>query len=192
MTTKQAMAVFGGLCTVVSFARVAVSFLEALAAVRDERNQDAELLDLCSQGSARASAKMRQACLQAQADRASPILLKAVLRAVTTAFEDFSEAVSSPGKVAILVLFIAWSVLFGSSWARALIPADPHAAGAQHVVVLTHNSDALEAPRMGFKRRVQQALRFRGSGALHDADEDEEFGSHIVEVSPVAFHHKRD
>ena len=61
------------------------ALLEAMATVRDERSQDYELLDICQRGEARGSAKMRAACLQAQADRASPLMLKAIVRAVSTA-----------------------------------------------------------------------------------------------------------
>ena len=85
LTVRKSVAIASGLLAFVSFARVAVLFLEALSAVRDERAQDYELLQLCREGSARGSMKMRAACLQAQADRASPVVLKAVLRAVSIA-----------------------------------------------------------------------------------------------------------
>ena len=47
-------------------------FLESMASVRDERSADTELITACKSGIARGSAKMRGACLQAHADRASP------------------------------------------------------------------------------------------------------------------------
>ena len=40
-----------------------------------------------------------------RAEQAAPIFLKAILRAVTTAFTDFVEAFSSPTRVVLLVLF---------------------------------------------------------------------------------------
>lgn len=166
LTAKQAIALIGGLLTVVSFARVSVLFLEALSAVRDERNQDSELLELCKQGLARGSMKMRAACLQAQADRASPILLKAVLRAVSIAFSDFSESVSSPGKMLVVVLFVLSSLFLPmNAWLRALFPGDDPIEGGQHVVVLAADpTEVLGRRRIGFKQRITSALRRGNSG----------------------------
>ena len=171
----------------VSFARVAVLFLEALSAVRDERAQDYELLELCRSGHARGSTKMRAACLQAVADRASPVVLKAVLRAVTIAWEDFTESVSSPGKLAIVLLFLLSSVFLPiNSWVRALLPADAVPEGSSHVVVLAQDAAAsLGRPRLGFRRRVSRALRMRRqrSTAFADEDEDEDnYGLRIEEL----------
>lgn len=187
ITAKQAVALVGGLIALVSFARVAVLFLESLSAVRIERAQDADLLELCMQGSARESMKMRSACLQAQADRASPILLKAVLRAVSTAFEDFSESVSSPGKLLVVVLFVISSVFLPiNSWARALFPAE-EIEGKNHVVVLAHDvRGALGTPRIGFKRRIAGALMMRKNGD-HRVSEVDDFDverttEHLVDV----------
>lgn len=90
----------------VSFARVAVLFLEAHAAVSAERNADLDLLSLCNDGIAQQSSKMRSACLHAQADRASPILLKAILRAVNTAWSEFADSAGSPYKLLVVSLFI--------------------------------------------------------------------------------------
>ena len=166
LTAKQAVALIGGLLTLVSFARVSVLFLEALSAVRDERNQDSELLELCKQGSARGSMKMRSACLQAQADRASPIILKAVLRAVSIAFSDFSESVSSPGKMLVVVLFVMSSLFLPmNAWLRALFPVDDVIEGGQHVVVLAADpSEVLGRRRLGLKQRITSVLRRGGAG----------------------------
>ena len=167
ITPKRVVAIVGAILTVVSFSRVCVLFLEALSAVRDERSQDAELLEVCATGVARGSMKMRAACLQAQADRASPIVLKAVLRAVSIAFEDFSESVSSPGKLLIVVLFVLSSVFLPiTSWLKAFVPQDL-VEGAPHIVVLAHDSNStLGPPRLGFKRRIAGALKLRqDSGA---------------------------
>ena len=54
---------------------------------------------------ASAAPDFRALCLRKRAERAAPILLKAVLRAVTTAFSEFCEVFSSPSRVALLVLF---------------------------------------------------------------------------------------
>ena len=162
VTPKRAVAIAGGIVSLVSFSRVAVLFLEALSTVRDERSQDSELLQMCASGVARGSMKMRAACLQAQADRASPIVLKAVLRAVSTAYADFTESVSSPGKMLVVILFVLSSLLFPvASWIKALIPSED-VDGKPHIVVVAGDAEqALRSPRLSFKRRVAGALKMR-------------------------------
>tara|TARA_B100001109_G_scaffold174312_1_gene142467 strand:+ start:8634 stop:9245 length:612 start_codon:yes stop_codon:yes gene_type:complete len=174
--SKRAASAAGALLALVAVARVLVLFLEALSAVRDERTRDAELLGLCQSGAARESPKMRSACLQAQADRASPIVLKAVLRAFNTAFEDFAASMSSPGKLVLVVVFALVSVYMPlSSVLRALIPADEIDA-QQHVVVVAGDSQ-LTSPRQRLRKAVG-ALRFRkqkrlASPLIEDVDEED-------------------
>ncbi|MBE36472.1 MAG: hypothetical protein CMI16_13100 [Opitutaceae bacterium] len=96
---------------VISFSRVAVLFLESLSVVREERNADYDLLELCRSGSAKASPKMRTACLQANAERASPVVLKAIVRAVSTTFREFADSVSSPFGFATVALFVISSLV---------------------------------------------------------------------------------
>jgi hypothetical protein len=86
--------------------RFVVLFCEAFSVVRSERLADEDLIELCSRGAAADSVKFRTLCLQAKADRAAPIFLKAVLRAIRTAFADFTESFNSPAKIAILLLFV--------------------------------------------------------------------------------------
>jgi len=138
-----------GLLAVISAARVLVLFLESRALVNDERQQDRELLELCRTGAARGSVKMRTACLQAQADQASPLILKAIVRAVSTAWSEFLVAVSTPfGAFAVLLFLVSSLVLPVLPWARALatvIGADDHRhlldddddVESSHVIVLT-------------------------------------------------------
>lgn len=184
ITAKKSVAVASCMLAFVSFARVAVLFLEALSAVRDERAQDYELLELCRSGSARGSTKMRAACLQAAADRASPVVLKAVLRAVSIAWGDFSESVSSPGKLAIVLLFVLSSVFLPiNSWLRALVPTETPPEGSSHVVVLAQDAAAaLGRPRLGFRRRVSRALRMRRQRSVGPDDDDEGYGLRITEL----------
>lgn len=188
---KRVLALVGGMCAVVSFARVSVLFLESLATVRDERAQDQELLDLCASGSARSSQKMRTACLQAQSDRASPILLKAILHAVSTAFDDFAESVSSPWKLLVVVLFVVSSVFLpANSWARALFVAGRDVEGAQHVVVVAHDSFK-DMRRLGFKRRVSNVLRMR-KPMLLTSDEEHACDDPVMSIGFNDIHTKWD
>lgn len=154
---------------IISFSRVMVLFLEAMATVRDERSQDYELLDICQRGEARGSAKMRAACLQAQADRASPLMLKAVVRAVSTAWREFSESVATPFGFATMILFVVSSLLLPIvPWIRAILTAwagddddyqDDHRDSdlEHHIVVLNGDTSWLPA-RPGMHKRMARRL----------------------------------
>jgi len=85
--------------------RFVVLFAESWSIVRSERSADANLLNMCSQGVADESQKFRSLCIQARAEQAAPLLLKATLRAIKTAFSDFLETFHSPSRIALLVLF---------------------------------------------------------------------------------------
>ena len=162
----------------VTAARALVLFLEALAHVRDERTRDASLLELCRSGVARESPRMRSACLAAQADRASPLLLKAVLFAFSAAYDDFAASLTSPAKVLLLILFAVTSVFLPiTSVLRALVPPDEIDPNS-HVVVLRDHSQIV-SPRQRLRRQLSK-LRFRKSRAEEprfeevDKGEDEE------------------
>lgn len=177
---RRAAALASGGAALLSIARVAVLFLEALSAVRDERLQDAELILACRDGVARGSHKMRAACVQAQADRASPILLKAILRAVVTAWNDFAGSVNSPTNLLVVVLFVASSLFFPvHNWVRLLFPPDTPLEGRHHVVVLAQDAEnALRARRPTLRRRLAHRLKRiqlgggRGGSAQHYRDDD--------------------
>jgi hypothetical protein len=68
---------------------------------------DEGLMQLCNDHTSEATAApdLRALCLRKRAERAAPIVLKAVLRAVTTAFSEFCEVFSSPSRVALLIMF---------------------------------------------------------------------------------------
>ena len=118
VTPKRVWAFVCMLAAFLSFARVASLFLESYTTVRAERASDQRLLDLCKSNDAPTeSAHMRAACLKARRDRASPILFKASLRAVHTAWEEFADAVGSPFKLGLVVLFLI------SGLAMPLMPA---------------------------------------------------------------------
>jgi hypothetical protein len=169
VTGKRLFAWISLILTVVSFSRVAVLFLEAMATVRDERNADTELLEICARGDARGSVKMRTACLQAQADRASPIVLKAVVRAVSTAWREFSDSVATPFGFATMVLFVISSLLLPViPWIRAVLTAwagdedeyqDNHRDGdlEHHVVVLTGDQSWMPM-KAGMRKRMARRL----------------------------------
>lgn len=88
-----------------SVARILVLLIESYVQVRNERQEDEDLILACASGVASQSADFRALCLKKRAERSSPVVLKAVLRAVTTCFADFCESMSSPVKVVMLLLF---------------------------------------------------------------------------------------
>lgn len=102
---RRVITLVSSLCTLLTVARVVVLFVESWSAVASEREADAELMQMCDVGTAAQSADFRALCVRKRADRASPVLLKALLRACSTAFADFCELFSSWTKVALLVLF---------------------------------------------------------------------------------------
>lgn len=154
----------------ISFSRVLVLFLEAMATVRDERSQDYELLDICSRGEARGSPKMRAACLQAQADRASPLLLKAVVRAVSTAWREFSDSIATPFGFATMILFVLSSLLLPIvPWMRAILTAwagdddeswqDEHRdSDLEHHVVVLAGDDSWIPKAPGVRKRMARRI----------------------------------
>ena len=102
---KKTLALVSLAITALSAIRVVVCVAESYSAVAQERQQDIELMQLCDAGNAGASADFRALCLKKRSERAAPIFLKALLRAVTSAFTDFCEAFGSTSRILLLVLF---------------------------------------------------------------------------------------
>ena len=167
-TPKRLVAWVTGVLMLISFARTSVLFLESMAAVRDERDADMELLEICKSGAARGSTKMRGACLQAQADRASPLVLKAIVRAVSTAWREFSDVVSTPyGMLTVLLFLLSSLVMPVVPWLRMLGRTvmhpddsgdeDEDVESDRHVIVLAGNNG--HSSRGGFRRRMTRMIK---------------------------------
>ena len=175
LSPRRLVAIVSAILTFYSLARVAVLFFEALAVVREGRSEDYELLDLCQRGDARGSAKMREACLKARAELASPVLFKAVTVAVGTAFKDFSDTIGSPFKFGIVVLFIISSVALPIvPWAKALfgqtmepMPYNP----GMHFISYAPPPDTRGRFRRGASK-VMKRLNFRAGPVIEDMDDD--------------------
>jgi len=188
LSPKRFIAVVSALLTFYSLARVAVLFFEALAVVREGRSEDYELIELCQRGDARGSAKMREACLKARAELASPVVFKAITVAVSTAFKDFSDTVGNPFKFGVLVLFIISSVVLPiAPWARALF-------GTQHMEPVPYNpgmhfiSYAPPPDSRGRLRRIGskigKRLRLRTGPSIEEPDGD--YDDRFAEMEPGA------
>jgi hypothetical protein len=105
LSPRRTLAFVGAALTLLTVARVLVLLIESYSTVWAERAADRELLSLCNSGAGSDSADLRALCLKKRAEQAAPIFLKAILRAVTTAFTDFVETFSSPTRIMLLVLF---------------------------------------------------------------------------------------
>lgn len=91
--------------SLLSFVRVVVLVAESYSVVSAERTNNADLIALCRKGAASESPHMRNACLHARSEAASPLLFKAILRACRTAFQDFVSAFNTPSRIFLLCLF---------------------------------------------------------------------------------------
>ena len=182
VTKKKLAGIVTTILMLLSLARVVVLFFESFASVRDERNNDLELLELCKTGSARGSSKMRAACLSARSDSASPIVLKAVVRAVSTTWLEFRENVSSPFGLITFLLFLLSSLVLPivpwiraatsmwASWAGGKVDADDDyydedVESRHSVIVLNGAPDVLG--RGGLKKRFRKLLE--GGGGITPA-----------------------
>jgi len=161
---KKVFAMITAALTFLTFARIVVCLVEAYVAVRSERLADEGLMQMCNDPSQQAAAApdFRTLCLRKRAERAAPIVLKAVLRAVTTAFSEFCEVFSSPSRVALLVLFSITGI------------------AAPVVKALA----ALFVQNLKRRRLRKQSAKYVTSDS-EDTDEEEEDGHYqVVEISP--------
>lgn len=162
---KKVFALITAGLTFLTFARIVVCLVEAYSQVRHERLADEGLMRLCNDPASEAASApdMRALCLRKRAERAAPIVLKAVLRAVTTAFSEFCEVFSSPSRVALLVLFSITGIAAPVMKALA----------------------ALFVQNLKKRRQRRQSAKYVTSDS-EDSDEDGDDNGHyqVVQISP--------
>lgn len=107
---KKLFRLIGFLAVCLTVIRIVVLFCESWSTVYGERLADVDLLHMCDSGAASDSQDFRALCLRKRSERAAPVLLKAILRACRTAFQDFLDVFSSPTRIAILLLFVVTGV----------------------------------------------------------------------------------
>lgn len=187
MSTPKVAAIVTGVIVLLGVSRAVSLFCEAYATVREERNQDTELIELCARGDARTSPKMRAACLQARSDRASPVLAKALVYAFNTAIRDFTDAFGSPFKLSMLALFLLSSVVSPLvSWLRAVSGLAKMASAQEQNADFASNSHFMIMPpdtqKQAWKRRMARHLpMLRNKAHIHspsgsESDDDYESG----------------
>ena len=170
LTLRRTLAVVSFIMACVSLCRVLILYLESISIIRSERAADTELLELCTMGAARASSKMREACLRAQADRAAPVFFKAAIRAVYTAWTEFVESCGSPFKLFVAGLFVlsvmappvlGWvkivlGALFGDEDEDDGFEDGYGAEDASHYILLDHSGE--KSSPANFRRRMQRIM----------------------------------
>ena len=161
---KKVFALITATLTFLTFARIVVCLVEAYVAVRTERMADEGLMRTCNDPlqEATAAPDFRALCLRKRAERAAPIVLKAVLRAVTTAFSEFCEVFSSPSRVALLVLFSITGI------------------AAPVVKALA----ALFVQNLRRRRLRRGGAKYATSDSEDTDDEDDDGHYQVVEISP--------
>ena len=161
---KRVFAMITAALTFLTFARIVVCLVEAYVAVRTERMADEGLMRTCNDPMQEATAApdFRALCLRKRAERAAPIVLKAVLRAVTTAFSEFCEVFSSPSRIALLVMFSITGI--AAPVAKALA--------------------ALFVQNLKQRRMKRSGAKYVTSDSEDTDDEDEEGHYQVVEISP--------
>ena len=205
---RRAVAMAASIISLLAFARIACSVLEAYSQVRGERLADAELMQMCTEKMGKGSADFRALCLKKRAEQASPVIFKALLRACASSFQDFTESMSSPTKVLLLILFCftgvaapvvkATSTLFvdalkrrrrryGRKKAKDSDSDDSDTEDGHHEIVTVSS-----APDPGLRwsrslRRGVSRLRRRGPRALCEpatfaTDEDDEDDLYTIEL----------
>ena len=102
---KKVLGIVGAALTLLTFARAFCLLVESYSAVFAERHADLDLMILCDSGQAAQAPDFRTLCLKKRSERAAPIVLKALTRAVVVAFTEFCEVFSSPSRIIILVFF---------------------------------------------------------------------------------------
>ena len=113
-------------CACFALARALSGFLEAMAHEREERAGDDDLAELCANGYASSSPRMRQTCLQMRRARATPIVIKAALRAVSSAYTEFAAHMFNWPTLLSLAAFVLVGVASPlSKIAWALLPTRP-------------------------------------------------------------------
>ena len=182
--------------TLLTVARAVVLFVESYSAVRSERLADSDLMNLCVDGSAAHSADFRALCIKKKAERASPVLLKALLRACSTAFADFCEVFSSWTKIGLLVLFCLTGIAAPVVKAVALLctahlrrrAARRHRGSSASMVALPRAGSADDSSDDDHDEAEHDDRGARGlltTITLDDGDDDDAFGQGRVWARPT-------
>lgn len=99
-------------------ARCTVLYAEAYSLILNQRIDDDELIQICSEGAASRSPRMRSACLDAQSERSSPAIVKAFQHAAYRMTSEICGIMGTPVALAFAALSL---LLLLGSWPLAMI-----------------------------------------------------------------------
>lgn len=154
-------------------------FLESYSAERAEHSGDEDLARLCNEGQAPTSLRMRATCLDLVRARATPLFLKAALRAANVAYEEFASSLLTPRSVMAVCLFVLTGVAtpilrlarLAFPNARAFDDAldlDEEAErGTQRIVYLGDLGQPVDRRLWGWDKVRSRLLGVDGRKALH-------------------------
>lgn len=127
--------------------RLIVLMVESYTLISSERMAEDEFVELCASGTARESAHMRQACMRANVDRSSPIVIGALTRGTYAFMRELYVFLGWPfqtiGVVGIVSMLgvLPWIesirvLLFGAT--RTPTPTAP-----EHTIVVLNSGDRM-------------------------------------------------
>lgn len=151
-------------CALVVSCHCVIVVCEAFAAIKADRLNDGELQQLCVEGTAASSSKMRKACLEAAHEHASPFLLAVLMRAVVVVRDEVWYCVSAPFRMNIVQVLV--SLVLCIPWLGNLLRCFGIASGTfknadgsngSHVVIVTPGTEH-GMSHAGLRRRCSRQL----------------------------------
>ena len=150
---RSLLSILGVLAAVFSAVRGLVLFLESFSIVSSQYSADRQLLRICEESGSIGSEKLAAACSAARADSASPLILRAALRAISTALHETLDLASSPVKfICLLFLMLSFS---GSPLVKTIF-----------------SSTRTRVSNMRAKLRIGQRSNYHDSSDDDDDDDD--------------------
>ena len=129
--------------------RFLILVLEAYTMISGERGADDDLVKLCRDGAARSSVHMRRACMGAEVDRASPVIVRAFTRGAYNLGSEVASMAAYPLQSTAMTSVLVMSVLPWVGTLRALFLGSGGRHGGtsepEHTVVILHNGDRPDA-----------------------------------------------
>lgn len=151
--------------------RLIVLIVEAYTLISTERTAEDGFVQMCEQGSNRESVHMRQACMRATVDRASPILFGALTRGTYAFLRELYALVSLPFQAAGLVGVV--SLLGVLPWLdaarRFIFPSGqttPTPSAPEHTVFVLNTSDRAPPISLGGLRHMSNGLGYSSKPLL--------------------------
>lgn len=154
--TRQSVLVAAATVVFLFSLRFVILVLEAYTMISNERRSDDDLVELCTSGKAQGSAHMRQACMNATVDRASPAIARALTNGAYNLVAEIAAMAAFPLQSSAMTGVVVMSVL---PWLSAIksffTPSRLQQTGDhEHRVFILHNGDRADPEdRAGLRPR---------------------------------------